>query len=88
MEGRTKLKGDPEDEEERKKVKESIDKYGRVVDKDKELQVVLPAPAYGKEDPRSIEENMDDDEVDSWLKRKRELERLRAKKRRGEELTE
>ena len=87
---KSKLKGDAEGEEEKLKVKEAINKYGKKVSdrKNEEHKIVMPLPAYGKKEYELEKESTDADIGDDWESRKKELERLRQKKRAGEELTE
>ena len=90
MEMKSKLKGDAEGEEEKIKVREAINKYGKKISdkKNEEHKVVLPMPAYGQIEHEREKDTTDADLDDDWASRKKELERLRKKKRAGEELTE
>ena len=56
--------------------------------KNEEHKIVMPLPAYGKKDYELEKDSTDADLDEDWESRKRELERLRKKKRAGEDLTD
>lgn len=68
-------------------MREHIDKFGNPLKQLDELKIVLPMPAYGKIEYQ-MEENMVEEDADEWARKMKELAMLRAKKNRGEILTE